>query len=297
MTRHAGRAGVELVSRQLPDNRRYINPVLGKHAGKMNRLIRTGVLGFLVWLAGCGHAPVQEKPTPEELKQRALQSAKIHTELAGQYYHRGQYRVAIEEAEIALQKKTDYAPAYNMLGLVYMDLQEDDRAEWNFERGLGITPNDPDIRNNFGWFLCQRKPDRIEQAIGHFMAAVRDPLYETPERTYTNAGLCVLKQNDFERAQSYFQEALVIRPGYPLARLGLVELDFSRGEVKKAWAAINRYLQTYPPAPGSLWLAVRIARANGDVDAETNYAFQLQKRFPDSREARESRAGRLNHER
>ncbi|SFU56979.1 type IV pilus assembly protein PilF [Nitrosomonas eutropha] len=263
----------------------------------ISKLIRAGVVGFLVWLAGCEHVPVQEKPTPEELKQRALQSAKIHTELAGQYYHRGQYRIAIEEAGIALRKKSDYAPAYNMLGLVYMDLQEDGQAEWNFERGLGITPNDPDIRNNFGWFLCQRKPDRMEQAIDHFMAAVRDPLYETPERTYTNAGLCVLKQNNFEQAQGFFQQALVIRPGYALAQLGMVELDFSRGEVKKAWSSIIQYLQTYSPTPGSLWLAVRIARANGDINAETNYAFQLQKRFPDSSEARELRADRLNHER
>lgn len=263
----------------------------------MSKLIKTGIAVFLIWLTGCGSVSVQEKPTPAELKQRALQSAKIHTELAGQYYHRGQYRIAIEEAGVALQKKSDYAPAYNILGLVYMDLQEDDQAEWNFERGLGITPNDPDLHNNFGWFLCQKKPDRMGQAISHFMAAVRDPLYETPERTYANAGLCALKQNNFEQAQSFFQQALVIRPGYALAQLGMVELDFNRGEVKKAWSSIIQYLQSYSPTPGSLWLAVRIARASGDINAETNYAFQLQKRFPDSREARELRASRLNHDR
>ncbi len=263
----------------------------------MNGLVKAGITGCLIWLAACGQLPIQEKPTPEELKQRALQSARIHTELAGQYYHRGQYRVAIEEAEIALQKKPDYAPAYNMLGLVFMDLQEDERAERNFERGLGIAPDDADMHNNFGWFLCQRKPGLMTQAIDHFMAAVRDPLYETPERTYANAGLCVLKQNDFEQAQVFFQQALIIRPGYSLAQLGLVELDFVRGDLKKAWSGVNRYLQTHPSAPGSLWLAIRIARANGDVNAEANYAFQLQRRFPDSREARALRAGRLNHER
>lgn len=172
----------------------------------MSKLIKTGIAVFLIWLTGCGSVSVQEKPTPAELKQRALQSAKIHTELAGQYYHRGQYRIAIEEAGVALQKKSDYAPAYNILGLVYMDLQEDDQAEWNFERGLGITPNDPDLHNNFGWFLCQKKPDRMEQAISHFMAAVHDPLYETPERTYANAGLCALKRNNFEQAQGFFSK-------------------------------------------------------------------------------------------
>lgn len=259
----------------------------------MNKLFGIGMIGLLFWLAGCVPISVQEKTTPEELKQRALRSAKIHTELAGQYYYRRQYRIAIEEADIALQKKSDYAPAYNMLGLVYMDLREDNQAEWNFERALGIAPNDSDIHNNFGWFLCQRKPDRVEQAIEHFMLAIRDPLYETPERTYTNAGLCVLKQNQFEQAESYFQQALVIRPGYALAQLGLVELDFSRGNVKNAWASITQYLQTYSPTANSLWLAVRIARANQDVNAENHYTFQLQQRFPDSEEARDLRAGKL----
>jgi type IV pilus assembly protein PilF len=264
----------------------------------MNKLFNVGIISLLLWLAGCGSVPIHEEPTPKELKQRALRSAKIHTELAGQYYYRGQYRIAIEEAGIALQKKDDYAPAYNMLGLIYMDLQEDNQAEWNFERGLGIAPNDSDMHNNFGWFLCQRKSDRMEQAIEHFLIAIRDPLYETPERTYTNAGLCVLKQKDFEQAQSYFQQALVIRPGYALAQLGLVELDFSRGNVKSAWTSITQYLQTYSPTANSLWLAVRIARANGDINAENHYAFQLQKRFPNSREARDLRANRLmNYER
>jgi type IV pilus assembly protein PilF len=264
--------------------------------GGVKKLYVVFYVGCLIWLAGCGHSPVQEKRTPEQLRQRALQSARIHTELAGQYYHRGQYRVAIEEAEIALQSKPDYAPAYNMLGLVYMDLQENDLAAWNFDRGLKITPNDPDLHNNFGWFLCQRKSDQIERAVNHFMMALRDPLYETPERTYSNAGLCVLKQGDFERAQVFFQKAIVIRPDYSLAQLGLIELDVKRGNLKTAQSGMTKYLRTYPFTPESLWLAIRIAQAIGDTNAEANYAFQLQRRFPDSREAKALRAGRLNHE-
>lgn len=265
--------------------------------GGVKKLYAGFFAGCLVWLAGCGHSPVQEKRTPEELRQRALQSARIHTELAGQYYQRGQYRVAIEEAEIALQSKADYAPAYNMLGLVYMDLQEDSRAAWNFDRGLKITPSDPDLHNNFGWFLCQRKPDQMERAVNHFMVAVRDPLYETPERAYANAGLCVLKQDDFTRAQDFFQKALVAQPDYALAKLGLIELDFKRGNLKTAQSGITRFLRAYPFTPESLWLAIRIAQATGDTNAEANYAFQLQRHFPDSGEAKALRAGGLNHER
>lgn len=250
----------------------------------------------LIYLAGCAQAPIADKPTPEELKQKALRSAAIHTELAGQYFQRGQYRVAIEEADLALRAKPDYALAYNMLGLIYMDLQEDARAEENFERALKIAGNDPDIHNNYGWFLCQRRESRIEDSIHHFMQAVSDPLYDTPEKSYANAGLCALKLPDYDRARAFFREALIIRPGYALARLGLIELDLQRGNLETAESEIARHLKTYPATPESLWLAIRIAQATNDVNARTNYAFQLQKRFPDSREARALRAGKVNHE-
>lgn len=252
---------------------------------------------FLVLVAGCAQSPVKGKAAAlEDARKRALQSARIHTELAGQYYSRRQYRVAIEEAEIALQSDPDFASAYNVLGLVYMDLREDTRARANFERSLKIAPNDSDAHNNFGWFLCQRQPEQMDRAVAHFMSALRDPLYETPEKTYSNAGICVLKRNEFERARAFFQKALVIRPNYPLAVLGLIEVDFKRGDLRSAKSNMTSYMQAYPLTPESLWLAIQIERASGDHQSEASYAFQLERRFPDSNEARALRAGRLNYE-
>ncbi|CAE6489814.1 type IV pilus assembly protein PilF [Nitrosomonas nitrosa] len=247
---------------------------------------------FVLLIAGCAQTPTKGTPAAEEAKKRALQSARIHTELAGQYFSRRQYRVAIEEAEIALRADPTYAPAYNVLGLVYMDLQEDTRAKANFERALRIAPNDPDAHNNFGWFLCQRQPEQMERAVDHFMSALRDPLYETPEKTYSNAGICVLKNNEFERARTFFQKALVIHPNFPLAVLGLIEIDYKRGEIGAAKSGMTQYMQTYALTPESLWLAIQIERASGDHQAEASYVFQLQRRFPDSKEARALREGR-----
>ncbi|MDT8363110.1 MAG: type IV pilus biogenesis/stability protein PilW [Nitrosomonas sp.] len=266
----------------------------------LNLVKKIFVVGFsfacLIYLAGCVHAPITDKSTSEELKQRVLQSAMVHTELAGQYYRRGQYRVAIEEAGIALKSKPDYAPAYNMLGLIYMDLQEDARAEENFDRALNFAGTDPDIHNNYGWFLCQRRQNRIEQAISHFMRAISDSLYDAPEKSYANAGLCVLKLPDYDRARTFFREALIIRPGYALARLGLIELDLKKGNLETAESEMSRHLQAYPATAENLWLAVRIAQAKNDINARANYAFQLQKRFPDSKEAKALRAGKVNHD-
>lgn len=257
-----------------------------------------GLLGVFVGVVtGCTQLSIKETEQPsEEARKRAQQSAKIHTELAGQYFSRSQYKVAIEEAEIALQTNPDYAPAYNVLGLVYMNLREDRRARWYFERALKIAPSDSDVHNNFGWFLCQRHPEEMDLAVDHFMSAIRNSLYEIPEKTYSNAGICVLKRNEFARAKSFFQKALVIHPNYPLAVLGLIEIDFKRGDLKTAKSNIISYMQTYPLTPESLWLAIQIEHTIGDSQAEVSYAFQLQRRFPDSNEAIALREGRLNHE-
>ena len=263
----------------------------------MKRVL-AGLLGvFAGVVTGCAQLSVKEmEQAAEETRNRAQQSVKIHTELAGQYYSRGQYKVAIEEAEIALRANPDYAPAYNVLGLVYMNLHEDGLARWNFERALKIDPNDSDVHNNFGWFLCQRHPEEVALAMDHFMSATRNSLYETPEKTYSNAGICVLKRNEFAQAKAFFQKALVIRPNYPLAVLGLIEIDFRRGNLKTAKSNITSYMQTYSLSPESLWLAIQIERTIGDYQAEASYAFQLQRRFPDSNEAIALREGRLNHE-
>jgi len=137
------------------------------------RLIMTGFLvTLLILTSGCASFfapwfPSKEKETQEELKsehawlgKEQSESAKkestaLHTQLAGAYYSRGQYKIAIEEANKALSTNPSYAPAYNVLGLVYMNLHEDKLAKENFERALEIEPKDSETHNNFGWFLCQ----------------------------------------------------------------------------------------------------------------------------------------------
>ena len=46
--------------------------------------------------------------------------AKLHTELASLYYSNGNLGVALEELRAATKADGNYAPAYGMYGLVYM---------------------------------------------------------------------------------------------------------------------------------------------------------------------------------
>lgn len=249
----------------------------------MKRLI---ALAFsLTVLAGCGTPSGGEQATPEQYRSRASASAKVHTELAGMYYERAQMGIALGEIDMALQADPNYAPAYNVRGLIHMALREHKEAEDDFQQSLRLDRNDSQAHNNYGWFLCERGKEK--ESIPHFMAALKNPLYATPEIAYLNAGKCSRKAGNDRDAEEFLQRALQVQPGLPQALLAMAELNFDNGD----YAAAKKYFVGFSERSDSLtaeqlWLAVRIQRKAGDRNAEASYGMQLRKRFPDARETR-----------
>lgn len=213
--------------------------------------------------------------------------AKVHTELGAAYFQAGNMAVAIEELKVAIAADSSYAPAYSVLGLVHAYLKENDLAERNLKRALDLTPNDPEINNNFGWFLCQTGHER--QSITYFLNAVKNPLYETPDRAYANAGACALKAQDFDGAAKYLQTAIRLGGDAAIpARVQLATLAYRRGNLEEAKRLLGEVLKVMEPAsPEALWLAFRIERKLGNKSAESGFAAQLRGRYPDSPEYQE----------
>ena len=159
---------------------------------------------------------------------------------------------ALEEVREALRADSDYGPAYNVAGLIYAELKEDKLAHENFQRALRIDALDSDANNNYGRFLCERK--REAEAIKYFQAALSNPLYVTPERSYVNAGLCTLRQGDVARAEGYFLEALRVRPMQPQALYQLADIAYARGDMARAKDYLMRLEKVASPGPEVLWL-------------------------------------------
>jgi type IV pilus assembly protein PilF len=210
------------------------------------------------------------------------ESARVHTELAFAYFEKGQMAVALDEVKTALASKPSYFAAYNVLGLINMDLGENVKAEDAFRHALEIAPGDSDTLNNYGWFLCQTQRER--QAIPAFMRALKNPLYATPAKPYLNAGICTEKIGDDATAEEYYRKAFSLDPANPGAMLHLAELYFKRNDLDKARFYADRLNKSYDPSAQSLWLALRIERKAGDHGAEASFAAQLRRRFPDSAE-------------
>ncbi len=217
--------------------------------------------------------------------------AQAHTELAAAYFTRGQLGVAVQELNEAVKADSSYAPAYNLLGLVYMELHENETARGHFDRALRLAPRDSDILNNFGWFLCQT--GQPQESLRYFQEAVKNPLYATPEKAYFNIGLCSLKAGDEAGAEEYFRKALLLAPEMPPPLFYLAGILYRKGNVREAKGLIDRFMTRVPePTAEQLWLALRIERQSGDKTLEASYAYQLRKHYPGSPEARALNEGR-----
>lgn len=260
------------------------------HSGSGWRL--GGALLLAGVLAGCatdGAAPRQPGGESASVIPKAADEsdtrrrARIRLELAANYYQQGNYTVALDELRQALQVDPGYAAAYGVLGLVYRDLGDLDRAEDSFQRGLQLAPNDPELNNNYGWFLCQTGRER--RSIEFFTRALKDPLYATPAKPLHNAGICSLRIGDEAAAEGYFQRAFQVDPSNAVAMYNLGELYLKRRELDRARFYSQRLLTTYEPTAQTLWLALRVERARRNPDGEASLATQLRRRFPASPEA------------
>ncbi len=226
--------------------------------------------------------PLSDLPPASEEEAKA----RVHTELGQQYlFGRGQTDIALDAARTALKIKPGYPPAYHLMGLIYMELKQNNEADNAFRRALGSAPGDPDFNNSYGWVLCTQK--RTAEAMSRFATSAANPYYPHKARPYINAGLCLLENNELERAEVQFSRALEANPSgseEEQALYRLAEVGYRRGNYRSTHDLLIRYHQRFDPSAPSAWLGLRAARRLGEARSQASYAEQLRSRFADSRE-------------
>lgn len=243
---------------------------------------RANLVLLAAFVAGCAGNPSQQSASELPVSQQtttgeAQARAKAHAELGKAYFQSGNLAVALQEARIAIEADPGYAPAYNLMGLIHMLLQENGPAQANFEKAISLAPGDPEVANDYGLFLCRNGRER--EAIQQFMTAVKNPLYKTPTRPYTNAGLCALRMKDDKSAEEYFQRAAMADGSNATPLFQLADIAFRRGDYYNAKKYIAEVHRINEPDAESLWLALRIERKIGDRQAEAGFSSQLRRKF------------------
>jgi type IV pilus assembly protein PilF len=209
--------------------------------------------------------------------------AGIRLQLAVGYYQQHQMEVALDEIKRALEASPDFADAYSMRGLIYMDMGENALAERDFLAALKLSPANPDFSNNYGWFLCQT--GREQQSLSYFEAAFNNRAYESPAKAFNNAGTCSLRLKDKAAAQRYFLQAFQHDPANAKTNYNLAGLYFDQRDYDRAHFYISRVIKNDVMTADVLWLAIKVERKRGDRAEEEVFATQLRRRYPASREA------------
>lgn len=222
----------------------------------------------------------QAKKEAEPLNRRIAFS---NVNLGVEYMRQGEYEKALEKFNKAVEADNKYPLSYNMLGVLYQQLNDAGTAEDYFKKSLKLAPEDPSALNNYGQFLC--KQGREKEAEEKFLAAAANPFYQTPEIAYTNAGSCAYLHKHTADAVGYFEKSLAINPQVPVALSQMAEISYDRGDFNKARDFLGRYLELASHTPKTLWLGIRIERHFNDLDRVASYSLLLRNMYPDTVEA------------
>jgi type IV pilus assembly protein PilF len=218
--------------------------------------------------------------------------AKLRMELAIGYFQAGETKVALDEIKQALAADPTFPDAYNLRGLVYMRLDDPGLAEDSFRRAIALNPRDPNVLHNYGWLLCQQ--NRYADAQQQFSAALAIPTYGERAKTLMTQGVCQLKAGQRPEAERSLTQAYELDPANPVIGFNLAVLLVQREE----WAKAQFYIRRVNNGPASnaetLWLGIKVERKLNNRDAASQLASQLQRRFPQSREASAYERGNFN---
>jgi type IV pilus assembly protein PilF len=243
-------------------------------------LIATFATGLV---AGCVTSTKDgSKPLKEEDPE--VQAAAYNVQLGTAYLQQGNYAVAREKLERALEQNPKTPDVHTSLGLLYDRTGEPKLADKHFREALRLAPDKPDLINNYAIYLC--KNGRVDEGVERFMAVASNRYYRTPEVALTNAGVCLRTAKRLEEAQPKFIAAIKARPNYAEPTVQLSGVLLEREMVPEARSVVDTYLKAFKPNPDVLLAAVNVARAAKDRMSEEKYSRALRLEFPDSAQAR-----------
>ncbi len=217
------------------------------------------------------------------LNEGEVKAANYNADLGVRYLQKGRLKLANEKLLKALEQNPRSAKTNHYYALLQQRLKQNAKAGLYFAKAAQYAPKDSEIHNNYGQYLCEN--NRPQQGLKHFAIALNDPLYNTPEYAYTNAGICLRKINNTAKAESYFRTALKKRQSYPPALLQLAILYKDKRNYPKAQAFMMRYEGVGRSSPEALQACIDINSKVGLADKAGSCRTALLRLFPNSNQA------------
>jgi len=258
------------------------------------RMAWAGVVAAMVVLvAGCASGPPSNDLVTDSDQTKADRAAQLHMELAAAYFGRGNNEAALDDVKKVLAAKPDSSAAYNLRGLIYASMDQNDLAESSFQRAMQINPRDFDAAHNYAWFLCQKR--RYDDADAEFAKLLAQPSYRDIVRTQLARGVCLARNQRWGDAEQALRRAYELDPANPAVAVNLTEVLYREQQYERARFYIRRVNAVDELVTSqTLWLAMRIERKLGRDDQVQQLGTQLRNRFPDASETLLYEKGRFD---
>jgi type IV pilus assembly protein PilF len=209
--------------------------------------------------------------------------AAVYTNLGIEYLARGQDDLALENFKTALKADSGYSEAHHAIAILYQKLKQKDLTAYHLEKAVSLRPSNASAQTDYGNYLCEQ--GNYAEADERYRKAIETPLYRSPWKAMTNAGICAQRAGRLDDAENYLRDALKQRPEYSPALLAMAEVSLKKGNPLSGRAFIQRYLSKAKPTASALLLGVEIEQALGDTSAANSYKSDLKSQFPESNEA------------
>ena len=227
-------------------------------------------------LAACGGTA---NPSRKSVDTESREAAELQVKLGRGYMEQGDLEIAMEKLQRALQLDPRSVDAHTLLAVLNERIGRNEQADSFYRKAERLAPDNGEVNNNLGAFLCGS--GRYREADAYFGKALADPFYRSPAAALTNAGVCAAKAGDMGKAEEYFRRVLVIQPENAMSLFELAKMNHARGESLRARAFLQRLEAVAPGDPVVLDLGRRIEDRLGDADAARRYADRLKNEFPD----------------
>lgn len=244
-------------------------------------MARAAAAAALLLLAACTTTEVG----PGD-KTDLKEAARLNTQLGIDYMRKGQFDLALEKLQRAVEQDPKLATAHSTIALLYQRRGDTDRAEDHYREALDLNADDAGTLNNFGIFLCAQGD--IGDAEKVFLKAAQNRDNRNPADAWANAGVCVRRDpKKLARAEDYFREALRLNNRHPNALAQMALVSYERQDYLRARAFLQRYESVARATPQTLWLGAQTERKLGDLQTARGYERRLRSEFPEAPETYE----------